>query len=155
MMREKKDSLDRLIESTYEFGRIMRQQMLGGMKLKGGANPLHLHALFLISEQEGLTMKELAKLLHVSSPSATSLVNRLVNMQWVGRMHDDKNRKLVRLWLTPLGKRIFREKNDRRRDVLRNIFGLLSPEEQMVLSRLHEKMSESLSSSIAHAEGMR
>ena len=143
-MNPTKDPLDRLIDSTYDFGRIMRQQMLGGMKMGGGTNPLHLHALFLISEQEGLTMKELATSLHVSSPSATALANRLVRMTWVGRMHDDKNRKLVRLWLTPLGKRILKEKHERRRVVLRHIFGHLTKSEQLELARLHEKMSRHL-----------
>lgn len=145
-MNSQKDPLDRLIESTYDFGRIMRQQMMGGMKIAGGANMLHIHALFLISGQEGLTMKELAKSLHVASPSATSLINRLVKLQWVGRMHDDLNRKLVRLWLTPLGKRILKQKHERRRDVLRHIFGHLTVQEQLQLARLHEKLSFNLSS---------
>ena len=144
-MTPAKDSLDRLIDSTYDFGRIMRQQMMGGMKIAGGANMLHIHALFLISEQEGLTMKELAKSLHIASPSATSLINRLVKMQWVGRMHDEMNRKLVRLWLTPLGKRILRQKHERRRDVLRHIFGHLTANEQLQLAKLHEKLSSKLS----------
>ena len=143
MVSRPKDPIDRIINSTWEFGRVMRQQMLGDAK--GGANLLQLHTLFLISEQEGLTMKELATSLHVASPSATSLINRLVKMQWVGRMHDDKNRKLVRLWLTPLGKRILREKHDRRREVLRSIFSLLTPSEQAQLARLHEKLSSKLS----------
>ena len=87
-MSKQKDPLDRLIDSTYAFGRVMRQQMLGQMK-DGGGNLLHVHALFLISESEGVTMKQFAQSLHVSSPSATSLVNRLVKMQWVGRLHDE------------------------------------------------------------------
>ncbi|NOS67301.1 MAG: MarR family transcriptional regulator [Candidatus Peribacteraceae bacterium] len=144
-MSPPKDSLDRLIDSTYDFGRIMRQLMMGSMGGRG-ENMLHVHALFLISEQEGLTMKDFAKSLHVSSPSATSLINRLVKMQWVGRMHDDKNRKLVRLRLTPLGKRVLREKNERRRDVLRHVFGFLTASEQLQLARLHEKLSGKLSS---------
>lgn len=144
-MHSAKNSLDRLIDSTYDFGRIMRQQMLGGMKVGGGANMLHIHALFLISEQERLTMKELAKALHVSSPSATSLINRLVAIHWVGRKHDEQNRKLVRLWLTPLGKRILKEKHERRSDILRSIFGHLTPVEQRQLARLHEKLSRHLS----------
>lgn len=143
-MRPPNDPLDQLIDSTYDFGRIMRQLMMGQMGGRG-ENMLHIHALFLISEQEGLTMKELATALHVSSPSATSLINRLVAMQWVGRMHDDRNRKLVRLWLTPLGKRILKEKHDRRRDILRRIFGHLTPAEQRQLTRLHEKLSRHLS----------
>ena len=147
-MSPKKNALDRLIDSTYNFGRIMRQQMIGAVKGGSGANLLHIHTLFLISEQEGLTMKDLAKSLHVASPSATSLVDRLVKMQWVGRMHDDKNRKLVRLWLTPLGKRILKEKHDRRREVLRSIFGHLTAAEQLQLAKLHDKLSSKFSQSL-------
>lgn len=143
-MHSRTDPIDRLIESTYDFGRIMRQLMIGRLGGKG-ENMLHIHALFVISEQEGLTMKEFAKSLHVSSPSATSLMNRLVKMQWVERMHDEANRKLVRLWLTPLGKRVLREKNERRRDVLRHVFGFLTASEQLQLARLHEKLGRKLS----------
>ncbi len=144
-MSPAKDPLDRLIDSTYDFGRIMRRLMIGGMGAGKGANLLQIHALFVISEQEGMTMTDFAKSLHVSSPSATSLMNRLVKMQWVERMHDDVNRKLVRLWLTPLGKRVLREKNERRREVLRHIFGMLTVAEQEQLARLHEKLSSKLS----------
>ena len=144
-MSQPKDPIDRIIESTYEFGRIMRQHMLCNPKTGEATNPLQLHALFLISEQEGMTMKELANLLHVSSPSATSLVNRLVKVQWVGRMHDDRNRKLVRLWLTPLGKRVLKEKHDQRRAAFRGIFSLLTSSEQLQLAELHEKLRHKLS----------
>ncbi len=144
-MSHRKDPLDQLIDSTYEFGRIMRHQMLGEMHAGKPVNFLQIHALFLISEEEGMTMKQLANLLHVSSPSATSLVNRLVKMQWVGRMHDESNRKLVRLWLTQPGKKILKEKHDRRREVLRSIFGKLTSKEQLQLSHLHQKLSRTLS----------
>lgn len=144
-MSQKKNSIDRLIDSTYDFGRIMRQQMICGMKLGGGANLLHIHTLFLISEQEGVTMKELATSLHISSPSATSLANRLVKMRWVDRRHDEENRKLVRLGLTTLGKKILRENHERRRSVLRHIFSHLTQAEQAQLARLHEKLSQTLS----------
>ena len=139
-MNPSTNPLDRLIDSTYDFGRIMRRLMIAHMGTAKGASLLHLHALFLISEKEGITMRELAKSLHVSSPSATSLINRLTKVQWVGRMHDDRNRTLVRLWLTPLGKRVLREKNERRRTVLRHVFSFLSPAEQQQLARLHEKL---------------
>ena len=89
-------------------------------------------------------MKEIAKSLHITSPSATSLVNRLVDMKWVGREHDTENRKLVRLRLTPLGKKILREKHEKRREVLRHIFGHLTQPEQLQLAHLHEKLSHTL-----------
>ncbi|MBI5156308.1 MarR family transcriptional regulator [Candidatus Peregrinibacteria bacterium] len=149
-MSSRKNPIDRLIESTYDFGRIMRQQMIGQTKTADGANLLHIHTLFLISELKGMTMKQLAESLHISSPSATSLINRLVRTGLVSRLHDEENRKLVRLRLTSSGKTILRKKHERRRQVLRRIFGLLTRSEQLELARLHEKLSTKLSSLSSH-----
>ena len=149
-MSPRKNAIDRLIESTYDFGRIMRQQMIGHGKNDDGTNLLHIHSLFLISDTKGMTMKQLADSLHISSPSATSLVNRLVRSDWVTRVHDEANRKLVRLSLTPAGKRILQTKHERRRQVLRRIFGLLTTAEQTELARLHEKLSSKLSALSSH-----
>ena len=145
MMSARKNPIDRLIDSTYDFGRLMRQQMIGQMKAVDGANLLHIHTLFLISETKGMTMKQLAQSLHISSPSATSLVNRLVRTGWVARMQDAHNRKLVRLKLTALGMQMLRKQHEKRRRVLRHIFSLLTVSEQLELARLHEKLSSKLS----------
>jgi DNA-binding MarR family transcriptional regulator len=140
------DSIDRLIDSTWEFGRVMRRMMLGGQHGDTRINPLHIHALFLVAEKPGTTMKEFATGMHVTSPSATSMVNRLVRLKWVKRGHDKVNRKLVRLQLTQEGKRVLREKDAKRRSILRGIFGLLTPSEQRQLAQLHEKLGRKLSS---------
>ena len=147
-MKDPKNPIDRLIESTYDFGRIMRQQMIGGDA--GGPNLLHLHALLLISEREGMTMKELARALHVSSPSATSLCNRLVRTGWIARRHDDTNRKLVRLQLTEAGKKILREKQERRRSILRKIFSALTKSEQVALTHMHQKLTRAIAALSSH-----
>ena len=147
-MTKEANSIDRLIESTYDFGRIMRQQMIGSSA--GGPNLLHLHSLVLISEREGITMKELAQALHISSPSATSLCNRLVRTGWVARRHDDTNRKLVRLKLTDTGTKILREKQERRRLILRKIFSALSRREQIALTKMHQKLKHAITALPSH-----
>lgn len=141
-----RDAIDRLIDSTWEFGRVMRRMMLGAQGGEARVNPLHLHALFLVGDRPGLTMKEFAAGMHVTSPSATSLVNRLVKVSLVRRAHDRQNRKLVRLILTTEGERMLREKDAKRRRILRGIFGLLTVSEQRQLALLHEKLGKKLSS---------
>ena len=143
-MNASNDSLTRLIESTYEFGRMMRHHMLGGGKMLRTANLLQMHVLFVISEHEGITMKEVAKMLHVSSPSATSIINRLVRLLWVTRKHDHLNRKLVRLRLTPAGTRMLHAQQRKRDSMLRTIFGGLSKAEQKQLALIHEKLRKHL-----------
>lgn len=135
----KRNPIDRVIESTFEIGRIMRHRMKCEAK-DNRINFLQIHALMLISEQDGITMHELADALHVTSPSATSFVNRLVKMQWLERMHDPHNRKLVRLRVTAKGKALLREKLMLRQKLMREFFSLLGAAEQASLAALHEKL---------------
>lgn len=141
MVEAAQDPIGRIIQSTVEFGRIMRQQMF----CAPGAhvNVVQVHALMVIGEQPGITMKELAGQMHVTSPSATSLINRLVLLKWVDRKHDTKNRKLVRLKLTQKGVVELRRKQEMRATVLRRMFSQLSEKEQETLAALHEKLLRS------------
>ncbi len=141
MPRSARDPIDRIIESTFEFGRIMRHRMMSCEQRGAGVvNFLQMHALMIVSEQKGITMKELANSLHVSSPSATSLVNRLVKLRWVGRRRDPDNRKLVRLRILPVGSSMLRSKFRERQKVVRELFRLLSVDEQNTLAAIHEKL---------------
>lgn len=139
------DPIGRIIQSTVEFGRIMRHQMMcaPGEQM----NFVQIHALMVIAEQPGITMKELATGMHVTSPSATSLVNRLVKLKWVDRKHDTKNRKLVRLKLTAKGASELKAKQEARGKILRELFGYLSSTEQETLAAIHEKLIHAYHSS--------
>lgn len=141
MIRTAQDPVDQIIQSTFEFGRIMRQRMMGDGK--DTTNFVQVHALIIVCEKPDITMKELACALHVTSPSATSLINRLVILQWIERRHDPTNRKLVRLRLTKDGANELRRKQRQRAEVIRELFTLLTVEEQKTLAALHEKLIRS------------
>jgi DNA-binding MarR family transcriptional regulator len=137
-MSRSKTSQERLMKSIYEIGRIMRQRMEAFGK--GKTNFLQIHALLIVSERPGITMKELALSLHVTSPSATSLVNRLVKTSLVSRHHDRKNRKLVRLRITGGGLALLKAAHRERAKAIGELFSLLSPAELRTLVGLHEKV---------------
>ena len=139
------DPIDRIMQTTFDMGRIFRQKMMLCDQDMITMNPLQIHALFIVEERKGLTMTELAEALHVSSPSATSLVNRLVKFGWISRGHDAKNRKLVRVQLTAEGKKFLKRKHQERHAIMMELFGFLTPEEQETLASLHEKIVQQYS----------
>jgi DNA-binding MarR family transcriptional regulator len=139
MRKASEDPIERLIESSFEIGRVMRHHMKFDGK-EHGVNFLQIHALIIINEQKGITMKQLADALHVTSPSATSFVNRLVKLGWVERLHDPANRKLVRLRITVAGGKLLRIKMERRQKMIRELFSLLTPHEQSMLADLQDKI---------------
>ncbi len=138
-------SADHLIDLTFEVTRHMRKVMSSAGKDDKTMNWLQMHALSLISEHEGITMKEVAAFMKVSAPSATSFVNRLVKMKWIERLTDASNRKLVRLKMTPAGKQMLTEKIAQKKQIMRGIISLLSAEDQAQMIRIYRNLLTSLS----------
>ena len=92
-----KTPLDDIIDATFEIGRYMRTCMLELAKTGPKLNLLQIHALLLLQKTPGVSLRELAAHLKVTSPSASVFVQRLVKLGWVSRNHDRKNRKAIRL----------------------------------------------------------
>lgn len=138
-------ALDRIIELTFNLSRLMRHRMLSVAREGTTVNFLQIHTLAMVNERQGMTMKELADSLHVASPSATSFVNRLESLGWIAREHDQKNRKLVRLRVTPLGAKILREKSRQRTEAIRQALSNLSSAELESLASILEKITLSCS----------
>lgn len=138
------DDSDRIITLSHTFHRLLRSHMVDFRKL--GVNPLQLHAMVIILENDGLTMREFADHLHITSPSATSFIDRLVKLTWVVRKTDPANRKLVRLSVTASGKKTVERALREQRMAMRGIFSLLSVSDRRDFARILETLCTKLSS---------
>ncbi len=132
------DVTGQLIHSTFEIGRLLRTKMM--VCAPDDMHMGQLHALVFIREKEGITMKELAKMLHVTSPSATSFVARLEKLKYIKRTHDEQNRKLVRVTLTPSGRKILESKMAEKRKIVEKFLSGLTVDDQRSLLSLLQKM---------------
>lgn len=65
------------------------------------------NVLMAIDEHGELSLKELADALHVSRPSASAMVDRLVEMGMVQREQSQLDRRVVRIRLSPGGHVVF------------------------------------------------
>lgn len=66
-------------------------------------------ALYHIERNEGLSQRELAKLMLIKEPTALHLVDRLEREGWVVRKTDPENRRVRHLQLTEEGYRVYSE----------------------------------------------
>jgi DNA-binding MarR family transcriptional regulator len=135
------DQVDRIMGSALMISRTLRQKMACKDM---DANMLQVHALVHIREHKGMTMKELADHLKITSPSATSFVNRLVKLKWVDRVTDSENRKLVRLEVSPEGERMLQTNIKERKEDMRVILSLLPAKDQEELARILSSLSDAL-----------
>lgn len=143
------DTPARIIKLWMEISRLLRRKMMAKSKdAENCMNPMQMHAMVIISEHPNITMKEFAKHLHVSSPSATSFVDRLVKLQWVERSSDPDNRKLVHLSLLPNGKVSLEKAMKQHSAVMHDLFSLLSYEDQQQFERVLLNLKDELAHTV-------
>ena len=133
----KTDHTDGIIQATFEIGRVLRRRMMSanGKDIHMG----QLHALAFIKAKNGITMKELAASMMVTSPSATSFIDRLATLGYVRRVADTTNRKLVRLAITPEGLKVLKRKTAEKKKMFMELFTPLSVADQKsLLTILHK-----------------
>ena len=135
--------LDVIIDRAFRLNRFIRHRM-HSLKDSEQVNIMQLHVLAWIAEHEGVTMKELAEFLRISSPSATVFVQRLVKLGLVKRSSDRTNRRLVRLSITPKAARFWKKKMREGHKTVRNIFKLLPAADQRSLARILGRLTDSL-----------
>jgi DNA-binding MarR family transcriptional regulator len=129
---------DDIAQLTFELGRCLKQKML--QCSDGCMHMPQMHALMFIEAKPGMTMKELASMMRVTSPSATSFVDRLVKLGFVSRATDATNRRLVRLRVTETGSSALKDMMSERSKVLSDMMSVLSSDDQAALKSIMEKL---------------
>lgn len=95
------EKTERIISLIFSTRRVMHEQ--SQYREKGGSF-LQLATLRHIQEKRPL-MKELAGFLSITPPSATSLINNLVEAGLIRRENDGHDRRSVRLGISKKGER--------------------------------------------------
>lgn len=139
-----KDYPEKIMSLFLRISRAVKKSMV--IKCRNGRtiNPLQMHALLIISRKEEISMKEFAKSLSISSPSATAFAGRLVSNNWVKRISDPKNRKLVKLCLTDYGKKVIENKKEERKELAKQLIKSIPVEDQKDLVRILDNILSNL-----------
>lgn len=91
----------------FQFGKTLRQitkayrKEIESYKLTHG----QFFMIVAIMEEEGLLPSELADKTSQDRSTTTGLLDRLENDGWIERRADDKDRRSLRIYLTPYGSR--------------------------------------------------
>lgn len=90
----------------------------------------HLHVLYLLGSDSGMTMSQLAERLGVSLPNVTGIVDRMEERGFVERGRDPEDRRVVTVRATAGGHEAVEEIDQIRRHAMRSILARLTPEQQ-------------------------
>ncbi|MBU1600115.1 MarR family transcriptional regulator [bacterium] len=89
-----------------------------------------IRTLHVLIEKDTCTMGELSDQVSVTLGTMTNTVNRLVRNKLVKRTRSTKDRRLVRVQLTPYGKGIIKEHQQKCKDQLAKIIQRLEEDDQ-------------------------
>ncbi|NLZ38901.1 MAG: MarR family transcriptional regulator [Firmicutes bacterium] len=117
------------------FPKLMHYLETEEIKESSGLNitPVQINALLILYLNEGLTMGELSSEIYLAESAATRLVDRLVKMNLAKRKGDQKDRRIVRVYLTPYGRQLANLVFERRKSRFDNLAARLLPEEREML----------------------
>ena len=95
--------------------------------------------------RDGLTMTELSRTLLISNGNATTVVNRLVKVGLVMRIHSDEDRRRITVKLTPKGLATFESVAAEHREMVDDLFGDLDQADLDAMRGVLRRLRDSLS----------
>lgn len=120
---------------------------MSGHRVQGHMHKIGLHrgqgfALIHLWHNDGMSQRELARSMHISPASVTNMLQRMERDGWIERKRDDKDQRIVRVYLTVKAKqtriqakRAFKEMED----TLNSIY---TAEEQSTLKQLLTRLRD-------------
>lgn len=130
------DNIDQLITSLFQLGRNLRKFPEKKSSKKPALSMLQTHTLMYIKNKNSPTMSEIAEQFGVALPTATKLVERLVNSNLIERSPDKKDRRIIRMNLTKKGGKTLQEMRKRKNNQLKKILSLLPASDIAHLQRI-------------------
>ena len=101
-----------------------------------------VRAMFLLRDEEEVSVGRLAELFGIGLPAASLLADRLVRAGYVERRDDPADRRRVLLSLTRVGLRLVTDLREGSHSLLRRWMSSLSPEDLSALTRGWRALAE-------------
>lgn len=125
------------------YYRVMKQRI--GILRQFGLSLSEYAALRLCADAPSM-LSDIADAAGVTSAGATDIIDRLEARRLVRRVSDPRDRRAVRVTLTPSGRRLHREAQSTQRAIFRVLSRSLSPSEREALVTGLSSLIRSLSS---------
>ncbi len=132
------NSIDRIIRLIFETNKLLHEQR--EQKSEKACSYLHMVTLAYVKKKKPF-MREIAGLLGITPPSATSLVNTIVRARLVERQADEKDRRTVRIVITKKGEEYLEIYKQNAAETLRKNLRRLTIDEQKQLTAILEKVT--------------
>lgn len=134
-----KDINNSLVKQIVTLGRILKSHALRDEK-SSELTFLQVEVLFALKTNGNVPMKQVSEMFHITMPTATVLVDKLVEMKLVSRKNDTKDRRVVYVGLTKKGNTLLESGMKKREENLHMMLDSITQEDKKSMIRILEKM---------------
>ena len=131
-----KDSLYFTYLGTLRLHHYRMQLLLDEIGIYPGQPQL----LFILSKREGMSQREISEILKITPATLTVMLKRMEKVDLIGREQDEKDQRILRVYITEKGKSITKKAKDAMEKIEEDCFGNFSEEEKHKLKELLNKM---------------
>ena len=135
-----KNKLEELVSLLFATGQLIRENKSGQ---KGAVffPIMKIETLRFIDAGADITMRDIARYLCITPPSATFLVNGLVKSGYLLRVADKSDRRVVRLIVTERGRKVIQNGFKKIVEQIKSVLIKLDVREQEEFIRILKKIS--------------
>lgn len=117
------ESMDKLSDLMRKFQTQLRTGDLKEYTLR------QLYYIELIDKNQGISVSELAKKLHVKKSTVSIAINQLIDLGIVNKIQSNSDKRFYSLQLTPKGNQIMEMHKQVHKNTIKKISKILNPEE--------------------------
>jgi DNA-binding MarR family transcriptional regulator len=125
----------------FAMGRLIGKEIKAD---EGGniSSMMGMKTLYLVANKKLPSMKDIAECFHITPPSATAMVDKLVNEKYLKRSADKSDRRAIRVELTPLGMKKLKDSMAKMSERMNELTNILTPAEKTEFTRILKKIIE-------------
>ncbi len=120
---------EQIASSLFSLGQIFREKMRDP-KLMSTLSFSKIETLRFIFKNKTTSMKDIAKYLHITPPSATALIDSLKKENFIKRITNKTDRRITMLKLTTKGEKLLVEKHKKMSELVKKGLNKLKEEEK-------------------------
>ncbi len=131
-----KDEINnQIVDIMFKVFRTMKDTMSFNSK-SSHLTMVQFEALICLKKNKELQMKDFADHFSITMPTATSLIDKLIEAKYAVRKNDAKDRRIVRISITKQGEKLLHEAMSQRANKVNKLLGNLSSDDKNELLRI-------------------
>jgi DNA-binding MarR family transcriptional regulator len=126
---------EQILEALFKIARNFKGSMHNDFG-RSHLTMLQCQALECVKKQKNVHMHDIASHFSTSMPTATALIDKLIAAKLVKRENDDKDRRIVKIFMTKLGDKLLHQVIKRKSEKMGKVLSYLPESDKQELLRI-------------------